>query len=79
MTTLCKQLFYPYNNVVEAYRLGKYDNFKFAGTHFSPVVVEAYRLGKYDNKIDILVLGYLPVVEAYRLGKYDNPRMWSPG
>ena len=38
--------------VVEAYRLGKYENFVFRGLiRFWEGVVEAYRLGKYDNFI----------------------------
>ena len=39
-------------HVVEAYRLGKYDN-SHSTTLINPsnFVVEAYRLGKYDNSI----------------------------
>ena len=59
--------------VVEAYRLGKYDN---ALQMFIALtergVVEAYRLGKYDNISLSPLLKRLCVVEAYRLGKYDN-------
>ena len=40
----------PETLVVEAYRLGKYDNATcFSGTVGTQLVVEAYRLGKYDN------------------------------
>ena len=66
-------------DVVEAYRLGKYDNLNFPhGLRRFPVWrggsnVEAYRLGKYDNLTLVVVyLHHSNVVEAYRLGKYDN-------
>ena len=35
--------------VVEAYRLGRYDNDSLKIVDESPLVVEAYRLGRYDN------------------------------
>ena len=35
--------------VVEAYRLGKHDNFGLASDSYTNGVVEAYRLGKHDN------------------------------
>ena len=59
----------PYCFVVEAYRLGKYDNLNFPhGLRRFPVWrggsnVEAYRLGKYDNKwyrlrSDLIIIGH---------------------
>ena len=62
-----------YRTVVEAYRLGKYDNINVNYQIGHAHVVEAYRLGKYDNYYYVLQNSQLPnVVEAYRLGKYDN-------
>ena len=50
MTTGEISLFLSVSEVVEAYRLGKYDNFyKSLLLSTFIVVVEAYRLGKYDN------------------------------
>ena len=50
MTTLASGFAAQDEDVVEAYRLGKYDN---SNQHSKDLilcdVVEAYRLGKYDN------------------------------
>ena len=50
MTTTLRRRSLRQPDVVEAYRLGKYDN--SGGDHLVVfnLVVEAYRLGKYDNK-----------------------------
>ena len=53
MTTLLERYFLHQNCVVEAYRLGKYDNFGNVVILTVVEVVEAYRLGKYDNVRDI--------------------------
>ena len=37
------------NKVVEAYRLGRYDNRNEESISADAFVVEAYRLGRYDN------------------------------
>ena len=44
-------IFLPtFTSVVEAYRLGKYDNHPAQRNNLKIyIVVEAYRLGKYDN------------------------------
>ena len=55
MTTNINTIQIGFPNVVETYRLGKYDNLDFPhGLRRFPVLrggsnVEAYRLGKYDN------------------------------
>ena len=40
---------YAKTNVVEAYRLDRYDNDLMAGSYHDGRVVEAYRLDRYDN------------------------------
>ena len=51
MTTFLSYYMGSHAVVVEAYRLGKYDNIlTLDGTPIF-MVVEAYRLGKYDNNL----------------------------
>jgi len=50
MTTFLRTYLYNILLVVEAYRLGRYDNLSSVPVNAqSLVVVEAYRLGRYDN------------------------------
>ena len=56
MTTHLFKIIILWASVVEAYRLGKYDNKKNSNHHANVNVVEAYRLGKYDN---LNTLGHL--------------------
>ncbi len=49
MTTFFKHPLREINTVVEAYRLGRYDNFEVTRPSSTVGVVEAYRLGRYDN------------------------------
>ena len=49
MTTFCIKIKHKIHPVVEAYRLGKYDNFCTTNGAERQEVVEAYRLGLYDN------------------------------
>ena len=61
------------SSVVEAYRLGRYDNLSLYSHWRDPYpVVEAYRLGRYDNLFPSRIPRDHHVVEAYRLGRYDN-------
>ena len=53
MTTLNRFLTDPLPQVVEAYRLDRYDNLFFTPCVKAYQVVEAYRLDRYDN-IDLL-------------------------
>ena len=55
----------PYSDVVEAYRLDRYDNFYRARGSKHQGVVEAYRLDRYDNKFGVIILALSKVVEAY--------------
>ena len=51
MTTVYRSMDKCLLVVVEAYRLGRYDNFDVVNYYLLNVeVVEAYRLGRYDNK-----------------------------
>ena len=72
MTTFVLCLCFDDGLVVEAYRLGKYDNFSSLSVSVRTCVVEAYGLGKYDNLRVHNHCVSVAVVEAYRLGKYDN-------
>ena len=59
--------------VVEAYRLDRYDNFTIIIIALRAlIVVEAYRLDRYDNFIFSPIRWPSLVVEAYRLDRYDN-------
>ena len=58
--------------VVEAYRLDRYDNLVPFRTTLTLAVVEAYRLDRYDNPVRQVARIAALVVEAYRLDRYDN-------
>ena len=58
--------------VVEAYRLDRYDNTLAEALHHWTKVVEAYRLDRYDNPFFDTAEPEPFVVEAYRLDRYDN-------
>ena len=49
MTTLTLSKSVIYIDVVEAYRLDRYDNLASCPVESFPKVVEAYRLDRYDN------------------------------
>ena len=49
MTTSNSGIMFCFVNVVEAYRLDRYDNLSIREKHPRKTVVEAYRLDRYDN------------------------------
>ena len=61
-----------WTQVVEAYRLDRYDNSYLDTYVLEQVVVEAYRLDRYDNISFVATDLILKVVEVYRLDRYDN-------
>ena len=73
MTTNSFRKYLSQSDVVEVYRLDRYDNSHrptFSAFHS---VVEVYRLDRYDNtSLMVLRLGLTLVVEVYRLDRYDN-------
>ena len=73
MTTLINYVTKNECDVVEAYRLDRYDNLLVASKRSLPFsVVEAYRLDRYDNFLAHREAVDCSVVEAYRLDRYDN-------